>query len=369
MSDHNTQFKMQMYNQFWNNIRSAEESSWKIFLSYSLFIGVLSLLFEFGAPNYIIIVLITIFSTLAITMTLSANLWFVRNMYLISRVDLQFKPYEIIPRKWVPLKNFRFMFKEIWIFHALLYLIIGIFLYMIFKKENYLCIEICLMISVLIACILLVSYFCYFHYKHLSTLKNSFNDEESDNGCSRKIAVDVDSTLIDIMVSYCEIYNEGKNAKKTKDDVTDWDFFDAWGLTLEEGKAIFDKINLQDVPIISEDVDCFLLRFNQNYIVDIITNRTEKQRKALMKKLESMNLRQGINYRHLVIVNSDKEKLDLDYNIHIDDSPKLAQLMDKYPDKTHILLDQPWNHNIILLGNIKRVKNWEDIYKEIMKNE
>jgi len=80
-----------------------------------------------------------------------------------------------------------------------------------------------------------------------------------------------------------------------------------------------------------------------------------------------MNLKPGIQYQNLIIVDSDKEKLDLDYDIYIDDGPKLANIMGKYPNKILILLDQPWNKTIQISKNIKRVNNWKEIYDEITK--
>lgn len=365
MSEQKKQFETQMYNQFWNNVRRAEASSWQVFLSYSLFIGIITFLFENNMPNWVLVILIIIFTILAITMSLSANLWFVRNMYLISRVEKQFEPYNIIPKTWIPL-NIKFFNKELYLIHTVFYFIIGFFLGFFFYVKNIIgCLENISIFSVLIFCIVILCYYIKEQLSHFSDLKNSFICDKIDR--LKKISIDIDSTLIDIMVNYCKIYNKKKNSKKTKEDVTIWDFFDDWGLSKEEGIGIFEKIDLQDIPVISDALDCYLLLLNQKYKVDIVTDRKEEQRKALEKKFESMNLKPGIQYQNLIIVDSYKKKLDLDYDIYIDDSPKLANIMEKYPNKILILLDQPWNKNIQISNNIKRVNNWKEIYDEIIK--
>lgn len=375
MSDQKKQFEMQMYNQFWNNVRRAEASSWQVFLSYSLFIGIITFLFENDMPNWILVILIIIFTTLAITMSLSANVWFVRNMYLISRVEKQFEPYNIIPKTWIPL-DIKFFNKELYLIHTVFYFFIGLFLCIFFLFKNIIvCIEnifiFLTLIITLIISIVLLYYYINEQLSHFSDLKNSFicdkNERYKNGNLLKKISIDVDSILIDIMVNYCKIYNKKKNSKKTKEDVTDWDFFDDWGLSKEEGRGIFENIDLQDVPVISDTLDCYLLLLNQRSKVDIVTNRKEEQRKALLKKFKSMNLKPGIQYQNLIIVDSEKKKLDLDYDIYIDDSPKLANIIEKYPNKILILLDQPWNKNIQIANNIKRVNNWKEIYDEIIK--
>lgn len=181
-----------------------------------------------------------------------------------------------------------------------------------------------------------------------------------------KIAVDVDSTLIDIMVTYCEIYNSDRSENKIKDDVDDWDFFEDWGLTIDEGVEIFGRIELQNVPVICKDVDSYLENIKNNHILDIVTNREEKFRTTLIKKLKSMDIVKEKHYRRLILVKSEIEKLKLDYDIYIDDSPKLANLVLHYPNKLQYLIDQPWNREIKETTNIIRVYNWNEISRLIL---
>ena len=180
MSDQKKNFEMQMYNQFLNNVRRAEASSWQVFLSYSLFIAIITFLFENNMPNWTLVILIIIFTALAIIMSLSANLWFVRNMYLISRVEKQFEPYDIIPETWIPL-NIKFLNKELYLIHTVFYLIIGLFLGFFFYLKNI--IGYTEIVFIFIALFISVGSLCFYikgQLGHLSDLKKSFISDKDD---------------------------------------------------------------------------------------------------------------------------------------------------------------------------------------------
>lgn len=123
--DYQKEFKLNMYKEFWSNVRRAEDSSWKIFVSYSIIIGVISFLYLNNIPSWIICLLITGLTGIAISISLNANLWFLRNMVLITLIERVFEPYDVIPEKWKKFDK-KFFNDEIWTLHILLYLIIGI---------------------------------------------------------------------------------------------------------------------------------------------------------------------------------------------------------------------------------------------------
>lgn len=124
-NDYKIEFKLNMYKEYWNNVRKAEDSSWKIFVSYSIIITVISFLYQNNMPSWIICLLIGGLSGIAISISMNSNLWFLRNMVLITLTERVFKPYEIIPKKWKKFDK-KFINDEIWTLHIFLYLIIGV---------------------------------------------------------------------------------------------------------------------------------------------------------------------------------------------------------------------------------------------------
>lgn len=168
MSNINNNFKGRMYSEFWQNVRNAEKTSWKVFISYDLFIGIISFLLNYTFSNLLIIILLTMLTTIAISITLNANLWFLRNMYLISRVERVFKPYDIIPLKW---KEFKLPFfnREIWTIHMFLYILTSIFLSMFFFVNLDL-LSILLILGVILICLVTVFFYAKYLYKQYKRL-------------------------------------------------------------------------------------------------------------------------------------------------------------------------------------------------------
>ena len=53
-----------------------------------------------------------------------------------------------------------------------------------------------------------------------------------------RIAVDIDGVLLDLVITFCEIFNERYNTHYTKEDVSNWEFFNDWNITEEEAFEI-----------------------------------------------------------------------------------------------------------------------------------
>jgi hypothetical protein len=96
-----------MYEVFWSNISRAEDTAWKMMASYTALFAGLSL-----AITYITVFgfvsIIIVFSFLAVAICLNANLWFVRNIGIISSIEkemlLESDLDKIIPKSWVERK-------------------------------------------------------------------------------------------------------------------------------------------------------------------------------------------------------------------------------------------------------------------------
>ncbi|TFF94238.1 MAG: hypothetical protein EU543_01750 [Promethearchaeota archaeon] len=184
-----------------------------------------------------------------------------------------------------------------------------------------------------------------------------------------RIAVDVDGVLLDLMITYCEIYNERFQTNYEKRDVTRWDFFEEWEINEREAFEIFHGIyeKTSVVPFIDKNALESLKDLNKTHHIDIVSARTRKFKKQLKKKLESHGMIKGTHYERLILVN-DKPydiKLNLKYDIYIDDSPHLATAVKQQEDKIIFLYDQPWNRSLKEEKNIIRVKNWTDIHQKI----
>jgi len=190
-----------------------------------------------------------------------------------------------------------------------------------------------------------------------------------------EIAVDIDGVILDTMVIFCEIYNEiyegSKGFKKrTKEDVTSWQFNHDWNLPDTALWHIFDKVaeQLLFVPTVDPHASIVMRKLRSKFIVDIVTAREEGDRDLLVRRLHKSRIMEGVQYDALHIVDRHDftAKIDMDYDIYIDDSPNLADGIREYKDKLIILYNQPWNKHIKEEGNIIRAKNWREVWKIIL---
>ena len=184
-----------------------------------------------------------------------------------------------------------------------------------------------------------------------------------------KIAIDIDGVLLDIMVTYCEIFNAKHNTEYTKEDVTSWEFFKSWDIPEKDAFEIFYNLytDSMKVPIIDKEATEIMHRLNNCHDVYIVTARSPEYRAPIIKKFRFHNIFKGIHYEDLILLHQKPYdiKLSLDFDVYVDDNPNLVESIKDMADKKLLLYDQPWNQDLILYRNIKRVFNWKDIEREI----
>lgn len=182
-----------------------------------------------------------------------------------------------------------------------------------------------------------------------------------------RIAVDVDGVLIDLIPEFCRLEGNGHSPE----EVTKWGFFEDWGVTFEKGYEIFANIDDTKTKTIDEHIPIYLERLNKEHTVYIVTCRNINKMPRLLEKFKMMGLEPGKHYEGFIIIwNHDmSKKLEHDFDVYIDDSPKIAEPMKYYPAKDLILFDQPWNQGVRNGFNIKRVKGWKKVMEEFFEDE
>ena len=136
-----------MYNVFWKNISRAETALWGFIAVYYGIIGSLFLYrLNFGSEKAIMssslisILLILIVSIFFSMISFNLNLWFLRNMELISRIEKDLLEKNdldsIIPKSWV-LKERKFFNLEFYCLFSFIFIIFGLFFsFIIMEIDN-----------------------------------------------------------------------------------------------------------------------------------------------------------------------------------------------------------------------------------------
>jgi 5'(3')-deoxyribonucleotidase len=91
--------------------------------------------------------------------------------------------------------------------------------------------------------------------------------------------------------------------------------------------------------------------------VDIVTGRSPETVASAKSWLKS----QGIRFNTFVRTSSGIEKVDLNYDVFIDDSPDLMEMLTSKPDGHAILYTQPWNKEMREMPRILRANSWDEI--------
>jgi len=184
-----------------------------------------------------------------------------------------------------------------------------------------------------------------------------------------KIAIDIDGVLLDLMVTFCELFNQKYNTNNDKKDVSHWEFFYDWNITEKDAYDIFNEIykDSTSVPFIDKDSPHMMRELNEIHHVDILSARDPKYKVQLIKKLEMHDIKKTIQYRHLILIDNKPYDLKLqhDYDIYVDDNPNLVENIKKMDHKLLILYDQPWNQHCFCDDNVIRVHDWKEVHETL----
>ena len=178
----------------------------------------------------------------------------------------------------------------------------------------------------------------------------------------RKIALDLDDTLADALSIVVARINNDLGLSLSKGDFKDWKMVNLqkeYGISWEYTHEIYHKVwveNWKSIPALaSPDL---LGKALKHYDIDIVTGRSEGSIDYCRRWLEENYA--GIGFRNIVRVNEVHKKVELDYDIFMDDAPTLADALIEanYRGKHLMLVDQVYNRRIVDDGiNIVRVRN------------
>lgn len=199
-----------------------------------------------------------------------------------------------------------------------------------------------------------------------------------------KIAVDFDSTLADTLSVVLEFMNFKYGTALKAEDVTDWDWkvnaetwnksgrfsvhFDPVEIDRDFWKVydLFDSTHLRRTIPPVDPLACGAVKWlvKRGHKVEIVTSNRPAAEMSIRSWLFGHGLDLPLN---MIGRKSPKEKAELDYDIYLDDSPKLAEVM-PFTGKTLLLIPQPYNQYIEPSLNVWKTFSWRraiDIFEEL----
>ena len=172
-----------------------------------------------------------------------------------------------------------------------------------------------------------------------------------------RVALDVDETIADVIPHILKLHNKAKSTDYKLYHIRDW----AWtGMNISnmEFRKHYSTVWHKMSHAIDLLVDkALLLEVSRHYEIDLVTKRANVPLvEATVVPLRKWLEKHGMDKYRLVVSDMRHEKDVLEYDIYIDDSPKLAENISKYSNKKLFLVNRPHNkYYRIKSDNIVRV--------------
>lgn len=156
------------------------------------------------------------------------------------------------------------------------------------------------------------------------------------------LALDVDSTLSDTMVRWCESYNKSHGASLTKNDIIDWNITDYLPLTYDEMMTIFTEIwvNWRTMPTTEPNIGQIVQQLKDEKQVRI-TIITKRRADSITPVVDWLNYHK-IPYDDLICMLDNRPKAEFVFRYLIDDAFHYLDAV-RGIGQRGIMINQPWN--------------------------
>jgi hypothetical protein len=170
--------------------------------------------------------------------------------------------------------------------------------------------------------------------------------------------------LADTITASCKIINARYSKHYEPADFTTWNAWEIAQLSPNEFFRALDEawLEWQCIPPTEERLGEKVERLVSICNVDIVTGRSPHT----VAPAKSWLKHHGISFSSFVRTNSGMDKLNLSYEVYIDDSPELMSALARKTGKSGIMYTQPWNREISTRPGIYRVQSWNEIPKKVL---
>lgn len=160
---------------------------------------------------------------------------------------------------------------------------------------------------------------------------------------ARTVAIDVDSVLADVMLTWTDEYSKRSKKTVTKKDIVEWDIPTILPITSDEVYLHFSHVwknRWREIPPTEPDIGKVTERIHRKgYRISIITKR-ERPTAAYVAMWLDLH---SIYANELLFIYDTIPKSSYPFDVLIDDAP--MNLLDVVSPKSAILFNQPWNKN------------------------
>jgi hypothetical protein len=175
----------------------------------------------------------------------------------------------------------------------------------------------------------------------------------------------MDSVIADIYSVACQIIEEWTGKRYNKLMINRWDFFEK--IDYGKGRTMLDFFKelwsrWNDIHPTEEHIGGKVGELMLLGQVDIVTSSDDHSRENRKKWVAKYH----IPYSNFINLGYGKHKLDMDYDVWIDDAPYQAEAAEKAGKKL-LLYTQPYNLEVKESANVKRIFSLSDA-RRLIKN-
>jgi 5'(3')-deoxyribonucleotidase len=199
-----------------------------------------------------------------------------------------------------------------------------------------------------------------------AALRSFIRDTEARPGRVH-ISIDIDQTLAGVHEVMIALYNKAKGTRYTVADHTDWDF-KSIGSNYAEMMTFYVKAwkdHWREIMLMGNRDS--LIESEQYFVQDISSSRDYHGPTGgtTDTTVQWLNM-QRLDWLPYFFDSTKINKLDMKYEIYIDDSPKLAEDITARNSSFQLLIDRPYNRYLRNSDRILRVSGFDEAAAEII---
>ena len=174
-----------------------------------------------------------------------------------------------------------------------------------------------------------------------------------------RIGVDLDGVLAEPMIVWCQLYNKRHGGPLSLEDIRAWEVWKVVKISRDEFFRILDDawLEWETIPATEGDVGQQVKLLRNFGTVDVVTGRSVRTVGPAKEWLKT----HSVPYDTFVRTESTLAKIHLDYDVFVDDSPRLMELVASRSIALGIMYTRPWNRDARLPPLIRRVSRWAEV--------
>lgn len=177
------------------------------------------------------------------------------------------------------------------------------------------------------------------------------------------LGFDIDGVISDFVTTFIELVHEKYKVTLTEEDIYCHDLNLVLGITKDERNQLITETLRKDLALNKGAKETLAKLFSEGHKIYLLTARYG----ALLDGTKTWLEKKGIIYTQLLhLCEGQKYLADIDIDLIVEDC--LLDALEWTQKINHVIVfDHPWNRTKNVKKLVKRIRNWDEIYKEIQQ--